>query len=384
MQWTTVLGLFVALTGTLPANAGQALLPEPTTGLCRDPIGFELRLQQFIDDVRVMTQPARDESIDLRAAASALALFEQHVDSESGAARNQLCASFEAQPMLSATATVARQQLEQLRLPGSAGSVEGSLNLCLPTDAYLGVFAAQQVLQGFAAIAEALSDASNCPVYTGVLACVPADPTCIFSGPLAALATSLAQAASVPLTLDDNCRENQRQAAVEALTDDSNSRFNRINQDLQQTLQPRLNQSVSLLASNSAFVEFDGRVQAGFAQLDQRLAALDLVVSSAGNSTQQADTTAMRLNIEIALQRGGAGVASLQLPASAGGQLELVRELVAESVLALQALGEDIGAALTRIGEGDGALNQGDFRGAYIAYQDAYRLAAALPPEMIR
>ena len=373
-----------ALFFSLPALAAQPLLPDTATPVCRDMIGFELRLQQFIDDVRAITAPVGDGRVDLSSSASALALFERQAGSVSGEARQQLCASFERQPMLTAAATVARQQLALARVPDAGDSAEGSFAACLPTEGYLGLFAAQQVLQGFAAIAEALSDASNCPVYTGVVACVPADAICTFNGPLAALATSLAQAASVPLTLDDNCRENRRNATLDALIDSSSSRLTRINQDLQQTLLPRIDRSVSQIASGASFSEFDGRMQSGLAQLDQRLGALEQTVSNASDNTQQADTTAMRLSIEIALQRGGLGVATLQLPAAAGGQLELVRELVAASVLELQALGEDVSAALARVGEGDAALNQGDFRTAYSAYQDAYRLAAALPPEVLR
>ncbi len=373
MLTKTRLGFFLACLWSLPAVAEQVVLPSIDPDTCRDIIGFEQRLAQFLDDVRTITTDPGDGRVAFTASASAFAAFETQANFVSGDARNRLCAEFERVPMLTSAASVARQQLAQ---PTTTDSVNAAQ--CQSTDAYLGIFAAQQVLLGFAAIAESVSDASSCPAYAGVVACGPVAPICAFNGPLAALATSLAQSASVPLTLDDNCRENRRNDVLDALIADNAARHARINLDLQQTLLPRIDQKVSQIATAQSLVQFDNQQGVDFADLDDRLDSLDITVTTAGASSSQADELAERLTIEITLLRGGVGVASLQLPASADGQLERVREIVSGAILALQSIGQDVTAARTQFQVGDTALNKGDFRAAFMAYQDAYRLSASL------
>lgn len=372
MLTDTKLGFILACLLSLPAAAEQATLPPIEPGTCRDIIGFEQRLARFLDDVRVITTDPGDGRIAFTTSNSAFLAFEAQVDSVSGDARNSLCAVFERVPMLTSAASIARDQLSQFE-PQSVNASQ-----CLPTDAYLGVFAAQQVLLGFAAVAEALSDASSCPAYAGVVACGPVAPTCAFNGPLAALASSLAQSASVPLTLDDNCRENGRNDVIDAFIEYNAARHARINQDLQMTLVPRIDQSVTRIATAMSLAQLDNQLSVGFVDLDNRLDSLEVSVTAAAASSTQADELAERLSIEIALLRGGVGVASLQLPASANGQLERVREIVSGSIIALQSLGQDMSPALAQFGIGDSALNQGNFRAAFTAYQEAYRLAALL------
>jgi hypothetical protein len=369
----TRLGFILACLWSLPAVAEQVSLPPINPDSCRDIIGFEQRLAQFLDDVRMITTDPGDGRVAFTASASAFAAFEAQANSVTGDARNRLCAEFERVPMLTAAASVARQQLRQTTPPDSVTAAQ-----CQSTDAYLGVFAAQQVLMGFAAIAESVSDASSCPAYAGVVACGPVAPTCAFNGPLAALATSLAQSASVPLTLDDNCRENRRNDVIDDFVADNAMRHARINQDLKQTLLPRIDLQVSKLATAQSLAQFDDQLRVGFGDLDDRLDNLEFAVTTAGASSSKADELAERLSVEITLLRGGVGVASLQLPASAGGQLERVREIVSAGILALQTLGQDMSPALSRFQAGDTALNKGDFRTAFTAYQDAYRLAASL------
>lgn len=84
------------------------------------------------------------------------------------------------------------------------------------------------------------------------------------------------------------------------------------------------------------------------------------------------DIGTTRLGIERAIA-DGARVLSLMLPASAGGQLELVRQIVDEAIAGAQAAGLPITKASAEFSKGDAAMTAGDFRTAYLWYVSAYQ-----------
>ena len=82
----------------------------------------------------------------------------------------------------------------------------------------------------------------------------------------------------------------------------------------------------------------------------------------------------LRIEIEKALA-GSAGLSLVMRPQSSAGHLEEVRQVVHESILAHQGLGEDMAHALQYLADGDAALAAGDYKAAYGNFQRTYGLA---------
>jgi len=80
------------------------------------------------------------------------------------------------------------------------------------------------------------------------------------------------------------------------------------------------------------------------------------------------------IDIEAALSRAGdTAPIDLQLPASVGGRLETVREVVADAIANSIEAGLEIGQALSLLSDADDQLNQGLYTEAFDAYRSAYR-----------
>ena len=93
-----------------------------------------------------------------------------------------------------------------------------------------------------------------------------------------------------------------------------------------------------------------------------------------------------RLRIEELLaEPGGGPVGSLRRTAEEGGELEVVREVVAVAIQRTLDAGEDVGEALFYFRRGDLLLNGGETLPAYNNYRDAYLEAAAetIDPELL-
>ena len=108
--------------------------------------------------------------------------------------------------------------------------------------------------------------------------------------------------------------------------------------------------------------------QVGFVQTQVAELSVDLL------AFQDMD---LRLAIEASLaSEGNKNIASFLLPEAFGGALELVREIVSESIQAAIDAGFDVKNAEMVLSWGDARFAAGDYAGAYDRYASAYRDAA--------
>jgi len=102
-------------------------------------------------------------------------------------------------------------------------------------------------------------------------------------------------------------------------------------------------------------------------------------VSSAHTAQLEASLVAernldLRFDIEKALQQASP-YGSLYLPQANGGQLELVRTIVIETVQNVTDSGESANDANTKVAEGDKQYTHGHYKKAFRLYSEAYRAA---------
>ncbi len=83
----------------------------------------------------------------------------------------------------------------------------------------------------------------------------------------------------------------------------------------------------------------------------------------------------LRLAIEHALSESRQ-IVSFLLPASVGGKLDVVREVVDDLIVAAQQAGMSVSKARASLLKGDAARAAGNFRTAYAWYANAYQLIA--------
>lgn len=356
------------------APATPAVLEQPK---CRDPIGFEQRLARFIADAQSVARLGGGLDEAQRAATgAALQALTSRIDAQRGDARAQLCAVFEARgELFDAFADASRHAAAAVPAPAPAPSA-GALPSCMSTDTYLALFVASQASGALANVLETLNEQSSCPPYTGTIVCAPVTAECTVLGPLAAVAEAVAVSTEIPLKLDDRCRSDRLDALQAAFIANTNTRIGAIERDVREVLQPRVDVAIGTRATAASTAALDAAVAGGFSRLGARLEALETAVAEAGSQGTVDQTTDTRLAIELALSQSTSGVASLQLPASAGGQLERVRETVAAAILGLQGLGENMAGPLALFAQGDAALNARNYALAYTRYQEAYRSAA--------
>lgn len=105
-------------------------------------------------------------------------------------------------------------------------------------------------------------------------------------------------------------------------------------------------------------------------------AVTNLSADVASRSTQASldagAAAAMRVAIERALSNGDR-IIWFMLPAAVGGHLELVRQIVDDSIAAMQAIGVSVARSSADFQQGDAAFAAGDYRNAYEWYGRAYQ-----------
>ena len=367
-------GIFAALSICF----GQA---DVLAATCKNPAQFEQTYQQFLADARsIATRTSAEEDLQLNAALNSLQSFEGMLASATQDGREQLCELFERQPILASAVHIARGQMDTSRLPSAleqSRSQSRAPGVCLSTDQYLAAFAIKQVLDAAATVADAACAASECSGVPVPPVCVAPSP-CAFACPISAVAAGLAQATDAALTLDDNCRGNKDDAAREALIEDSNQRHDDINAEFENVLIPRWDVVISTRASAVKAADLDARLLNRITRTKQLLSTLEQNVETVGTTNTSNRTIEVRLSTELSLLGAGGGSAALQLPQAAGGQLERVREVVAEAIVGMQSIGEPVATALALFAEGDASLNKGDFVSAFAKYQAAYKSASAI------
>jgi len=106
--------------------------------------------------------------------------------------------------------------------------------------------------------------------------------------------------------------------------------------------------------------------------------AVTTLSSNSGSTQNQVRDLILNTQIEAELARdtGTTPVASYELPASAGGQLDKVRAIVAQTITNVLAAGGSVGSAQSLLAQGDQQKAAGQFKSAYDSYRKAYQLAA--------
>ncbi len=107
--------------------------------------------------------------------------------------------------------------------------------------------------------------------------------------------------------------------------------------------------------------------------LNPLLTSLGAAVQVQAQDQASYESKALRALIESRLA-SGSGLARMQLPSSAGGFLETVRETVALRLQSVGAAGGDTGPALLSFRAGNDALNEARYHDAFLAFQQAYLL----------
>jgi len=125
--------------------------------------------------------------------------------------------------------------------------------------------------------------------------------------------------------------------------------------------------SVDALTSELSSLNTTIASRASQAAADEILTKID--TCSGGGSGDA--LLALRRAIERALAQGHCLV-SYFLPASVGGHLELVRQIVEESITASQAAGIQVQKALKELARGDAEFAAGAYKDAYLSYSRAY------------
>ncbi|HEY2013120.1 MAG TPA: hypothetical protein VGH38_06430 [Bryobacteraceae bacterium] len=142
---------------------------------------------------------------------------------------------------------------------------------------------------------------------------------------------------------------------------------------------------ISTVATNvaTAFTALDTHVTNVDTRLTASLTTLQssvvLVQGSLANlQASQSNNQALNFRLAIEqelLQAGRGGLGMLELPASAGGYLEQVRQVVADTIQKFRAAGQSVGSADTSMSLADDAVSRKDYKAAFTSYRDAYRLA---------
>ncbi|TDI48292.1 MAG: hypothetical protein E2P01_05525 [Acidobacteria bacterium] len=88
------------------------------------------------------------------------------------------------------------------------------------------------------------------------------------------------------------------------------------------------------------------------------------------------DAFGLRLAVEEnLLSTGNDRIALFQMPAVFGGVLEIVREIVADTITMVEMTGDNVSKALADLDRGDNAYNSTDYKRAYFWYRAAYQAA---------
>ncbi len=138
---------------------------------------------------------------------------------------------------------------------------------------------------------------------------------------------------------------------------------------------------------NEAAAAADGRetasyrdtVTTGLAVSNGNQAALMIQLVGLQSQVASFEGISVRLMIEENLNADfGEQIALFQLPASAGGYLELVQAVVMESIQQMESVGENVGNARAFISQAKLARDQGQYKRAYENYQRAYKEVTGL------
>lgn len=255
------------------------------------------------------------------------------------------------------------------------GTRDPALTLnCLTTEEYIGVRTSLFVLRITLNALQAVCDALSCTPDACVAFCAIAQPvvgiiTPIFEAGLAvdALHCSTRHAKEMELWCDDavgSCQTGR----------EAGSTFVDARTMLDETLVPQIESLSANVASSDTLAETSQLLADRFGRTETQIDSLNDIVDSDIAGQEAFTDQIRRIDIEVQLAGSAQGVpVQLVLPRSAGGRLEEVRELVADSIVRTTAAGLDVFDALDFLRQGDAALNANDYAGAFDAYRQAYQ-----------
>ncbi len=99
-----------------------------------------------------------------------------------------------------------------------------------------------------------------------------------------------------------------------------------------------------------------------------------------GNPGDPGGSLTLRVQVERQMRSGEGPLSVFYLPETFGGLLEIVREIVEDTLVQHQAAGYPVGQAWHFLSKGDQARTEFDYRSAYGWYQHAYRMATIDKP----
>jgi hypothetical protein len=183
--------------------------------------------------------------------------------------------------------------------------------------------------------------------------------------------------------LDVKVSTRATQSSLNSLTNNFNS-FNTAFNTLDTLINNRLDVMVSTRASQTSLTAFNNEFTANATTVNTKLDSITSAVNTANQTLNALTITVgdqgkldLRLKIEEDLASpGNHSIALFEVPASGGGYLNLVRDIVADTIAKMQAAGQGVGNAQSFLAAGDAAAAAHDYKGAYADYGKAYRAAA--------
>jgi len=353
----------IALAAMLGSEPASALGPS-----CADPDRARAELVTMLSELELVAGWLAPLNPTAAASLDASVLDLEEVLATMGEAEEQaLCELLERHPELLSLPDLLTQVVSQ----GWSATESGGC-LYLSREARRTAFIVRVNLENLALLLETTCDSTSCLSFVCVVTCA-----------LASVAREAVHVATAVLSEDDYCGKSLHAESVAlALSPDEpgslHSLLLEISSQVKGSALPALDTTVSTRAAEEE-VENAGRTLSdGAGELRDATRAVgdDLAAAGAGRLDRQDAWLVER--IEANLRPGVVGrVSLLQLPRSAGGLLEDVRDVVARTITMSSAAGLDTTDSLAAFDQADQAFNGGSFKHAFGLYRAAYR--AALP-----
>jgi hypothetical protein len=218
------------------------------------------------------------------------------------------------------------------------------------------------------------------------------DGLCVVACGAAGIFDFVASTLQMGLAHDDDCHLNKHMKLVQGIESDLADNLDvavatRASAEDLDDLHDTVNDVAGVVLTNqnhlvvavSSLDAIDTGVATGFSTM---IDALSVQATDRGGFQE----LNLKLSVEAILQPGQTGrISTFQLPDAFGGKLELVREIVAGTILANQLAGQDIHRALSYFRAADGCFNNLDYKAAFsnyrLAYQEAVREVRNKPGE---
>ncbi len=341
----------------------------PLTDPCQSASRAQQSLQDFASALElILAQGSEETALQRQVGLDAVAVLRQ-TDAQTA---SQICAYLAAQPQLG----------ELLR---QAAVTPRSTSDCLTPAGYLTLLGLTSALKGLSVFLDAVCDTAGCapptPIGVGicVIVCIP---------PIAVKV--ITASFELGMSQDDQCGVEEHERWMLRARNHGNDEVENLGSTLFDAISRMFDVSSNAVTSGAvqqfgstvANAFFGGSTVAGkgVAGVNPQLVALRDTINANASAQAQFEVQAQAQLIEEALTTG-ARVHLLRLPASFGGLLDAVRELVAARLNAIAASGASVEQALTQFRLGDQAFNQQRYLDAYEGYRQAY-LALRAPPRV--